>query len=95
MSIIASNFYRKRRKRMGWFSATITGGDSPMDWTAFLEQRAGAGRYSEPPVPLTAEMINNNLNKMTKSIEKNGKALKIECGDNCSSLPSLPPPFNQ
>lgn len=28
-------------------------------------------------------------------IIKNGKVLKIECGDNCSSLPSLPPPFNQ
>jgi hypothetical protein len=30
-------------------------------------------------------------------IIKNGKALKIECGDNCSSLPSLPslPPFNR
>lgn len=58
---------------MGWFSATITGGDSPLDWIGDLEQKAGADRYGEPPVPLTAEMIDKNLNKMVRAIKEHSK----------------------
>lgn len=44
-----------------------------MDWIEDLEQKAGADRYSEPPIPLTAEMIDKNLNKMVRAIKKHSK----------------------
>lgn len=58
---------------MGWFSATITGGDSPMDWIADLEQIAGADKYGEPPIPLTTKKIDKNLSKMVRAIKLHSK----------------------
>jgi hypothetical protein len=55
---------------MGWFSATIMGGDPPMNWEGDLNDIAGARPYDDKPISLTAKMIDEHLDEMVEFIKK-------------------------